>query len=154
MPKGDLIVCPTCGFTFERHERGASAVDCPRCRAGSDGHASAVITGHSASIVCRFSPAGRQWVAFLDCAPQVAYGGDVPMAAVRRFLEGSEQAPGTYPLVCDANQVGSALLHRELVWQPPEILFECSACQGTGKYVGLVDVDTCRVCGGRKLVRA
>jgi hypothetical protein len=35
---------------------------------------------------------------------------------------------------------------------PLEILFACSACRGSGQYVGFTEVDDCKVCVGRKFV--
>ena len=44
------------------------------------------------------------------------------------------------------------MLHRDLIWQPPEMLFECTSCLGTGQYIGLAEVGVCMACGGRKVV--
>jgi len=57
-----------------------------------------------------------------------------------------------YPLHCDWDIVGSGVLHRELIWQPPEVLFPCPPCKGTGLYIRLIEVGTCKACGGRKVV--
>lgn len=105
-------------------------------------------------IVCRFSPDAGQWLAHFQDAPHVGFGSDLPMGAVRRLLQGSEADPDTYPLICDSDQAGSGVLYRSLTWQPPEILFPCGTCGGTGQYVGLADVEVCKVCGGRKVVSA
>lgn len=106
----------------------------------------------ASTIIVRFGGDAGQWLAYFEHAPQIGFGGDIPVGAVRRLLEGIEAAPGTYPLVCDTDRAGNGILHRELNWQPPEILFTCSTCGGTGEYVGLSDVGVCQVCGGRKLV--
>jgi hypothetical protein len=102
------------------------------------------------TIIVRFD--GGQWIASFEHVPQVAFGGGLPMQAVRRLLEGSEAVPGIYELRCASDQAGSGDLHRSLDWHPPEILFECSTCRGTGQYVGLIEVGVCEVCGGRKVV--
>jgi hypothetical protein len=93
-----------------------------------------------------------QWVAHFEGVPQVAFGGDIPMRAVRRLLEGSEIEPAIYYLHCDSDQLGNGVLHRSLIWEPPEMLFECLACRGTGQYVGLAEVGICEACRGRRLV--
>jgi hypothetical protein len=155
MPKGKLLVCPTCGSTFELPDRAPNANVCPQCRASAGGHQpSADSFGGSNKIVCRFSRLTGQWVAHFDRAPHWAYSSDVPMRAIRRLLEGAEAWPGTFALACDADQAASSVLHRELIWKPPEILFECSACGGSGQYVGLAIVEVCQACGGRKFVSA
>ena len=76
----------------------------------------------------------------------------MPVKAVRRLLEGTEAAPGTFILICDADLSASDVLRRGIIWDQPEMLFECPSCRGTGQYVGLSEVETCKVCGGRKLV--
>jgi hypothetical protein len=105
-----------------------------------------------ATIIVRFDRDADQWSAWFADTRQVAFGGDRPVVAMRRLLEGTEAASDTYPLVCDSDRAGSGVLHRDLIWQPPEVLFPCSACNGTGRYVGLIEVDTCKVCRGRKVV--
>jgi hypothetical protein len=148
MPKGTLIACQTCGAAFERHERDTKSVDCPKCRPAGSG---AETANARDTIICRFNQIARQWAAWFEHMPGVAFGSDLPMGAVRRLLEGSE-APAVYPLACDVDQSATSVLHRELTWQPPEILFPCPTCKGTGQYAGLIEVGTCQVCGGRKMV--
>jgi hypothetical protein len=106
------------------------------------------------TIICRFDGRADQWVAHFERRPQVRFGAGPPMDAVRRLLNGTEAIPDTYPLVCDADRAGSGLLHRDLIWQPPEVLFTCPACNGSGQYVGFLEVETCKVCGGWKVVPA
>jgi hypothetical protein len=149
MSKGTLLICRRCGEAFERHERDAVSVDCPKCRPGSSGEIAAAARN---AIICRFDQQAHQWAAWFERTPQVCFGSDLPTKAVRRLLEDSEVAPGVYPLACDSDQCGSSVLHRELTWQPPEILFPCETCRGTGQYAGLIEVGTCQVCGGRKMV--
>jgi hypothetical protein len=105
-------------------------------------------------IICKFAALADQWVARFERRPQFAFGGDLPMTAVHRLLDGTEAGPDTYPLVCDADRAGSGVLHRDLIWQSPDVLFPCSTCRGTGQYTGLCEVETCQVCGGRKVVPA
>jgi hypothetical protein len=104
------------------------------------------------TIIVRFDHRASQWVAHFEHTPQVAFGGDLPVVAMRRLLEGTEALSDTYPLVCDTDQVGSGVLFRDLIWQPPEVLFPCPTCSGTGRYVGLIEAATCKACGGRKVV--
>ena len=47
---------------------------------------------------------------------------------------------------------GEHCLLRRIVWDPPELLFPCGACEGRGEYVGLLERDVCRTCAGRKVV--
>lgn len=104
------------------------------------------------TIIARFSPDSGQWVAHFENAPQVAFGGDLPVVAIRRLLDGAEAAPGTYPLACDADRAGSSVLLRAVIWQPPEVLFQCPSCEGRGEYVGFMEREKCKACGGRGLV--
>ncbi|MBI3866712.1 MAG: hypothetical protein HY290_32930 [Planctomycetia bacterium] len=104
------------------------------------------------TIIVKFRTQAGQWSAWFEIRPQVAFGSDIPMGAVRRLLEGTEALPGEYLLRCDQDQVGSGTLMRTVNWQPPELLFECPSCRGMGEYVGLFEVETCKVCGGRKVV--
>lgn len=104
------------------------------------------------TIITRFDAIADQWVAHFEYTPQVASGGDLPVVAMRRLLETTEAAPDSYPLICDTDRAGSGVLHRTLLWQPPDVLFPCPTCDGTGEYVGFLDRETCKVCGGRKVV--
>jgi len=103
-------------------------------------------------IICRF--VGDQWLAHFERKPQVAFGGDMPVRAVRRLLEGTDAAPGAYTLLCDRDLSGSGILSRDITWDPPELLRPCPDCGGRGRYTGLHDVESCRTCGGRKVVPA
>lgn len=104
------------------------------------------------TIVVKFNDTANQWVAHFRMAPQVAFGAEFPVAAIRRLLECTEAEPDRYPLACDQDRAGSFVLLREIIWQPLEILFPCQTCNGTGKYVGLLEVGPCKICGGRKVV--
>ena len=104
------------------------------------------------TIVCRFNDDSGQWVAHFEPTPHVAFGGDMPVVAIRRLLEGTEAAPDGYTLICDSDLAGSRVLRREIIWHPPELLFPCGACEGRGEYVGLLERETCGTCGGRKVV--
>jgi hypothetical protein len=104
------------------------------------------------TVIVQHNATAGQWVAWFECAPQVAFGSDLPMGAVRRLLSGDESPPGQYLLHVDQDQVGSGVLVRIATWQPPELLFQCPACEGRGEYVGLNVAETCKVCGGRKVV--
>ena len=99
------------------------------------------------AIITRFDADASQWSLAFRARPagcirqRSAHAG-----AVRRLLEGTESSPpDTYELRCDADRAGSGVLHRSLIWDPPEMLFECSTCGGTGQYVGLAEVGTCEV---------
>jgi|SRR5579872_5090402 len=104
------------------------------------------------TIIVRFNRDAGQWSAWFELTPQVAFGGDLPVVAMRRLLAGTEALPDTYPLVCNSHQAGTGVLHRDLIWKPPEVLFPCPTCNGTGRYVGLIEAGTCKACAGRKVV--
>ena len=100
-------------------------------------------------IIVQHSDTAGQWSAYFADALHIAFGSDVPMGTVRRLLHGTVSLPGEYELYSDQVQVGSGVLVRAVTWPPPELLFPCPACEGKGQYVGLIEVETCRVCGGR-----
>jgi DnaJ-class molecular chaperone len=76
----------------------------------------------------------------------------MPVVAIRRLLEFTEAASGTYLLICDQDLAGSGVIHREIIWDRPELLFPCPDCRGRGEYVGLLERETCRTCAGRNVV--
>src|SRR5262252_7129220 len=104
------------------------------------------------AIIAQHSEHAGQWTAHFEQKPHVAFGGDVPVVAIRRLLEGTDAPPDSYTLRCDQDIAGSNVLLRTIVWHPPELLFPCGACAGRGKYVGLLVVEECKVCGGRCVV--
>lgn len=97
-------------------------------------------------IVCQYSDGAGQWYAWFDGSQSVAYGADLPMRAVCRLLEGSGVDPCAVMLHVSQDQVGSGVLIRDTMWKPPELLFMCSQCHGTGECVGLVDREKCQAC--------
>jgi len=103
------------------------------------------------TIVARFDPDAGQWLAHFGDNPKATFGSDLPMVSVRRLLEGTEATPDTYELHCDTGRSGSGLLIRSLTWDPPEILIACEECRGTGLYVGLIETEPCKACGGRRV---
>ncbi len=104
------------------------------------------------TIICQFAHDGGQWIAHFDGAPVFAFGGDMPVKAIRRLLEGKSVAPARFVLLCDRDRVGSGVLQYTIVWEPPELLFPCQACEGRGEYIGLLEREVCHACGGRKLI--
>ena len=106
------------------------------------------------TIVCQFNPDADQWVAYFGGAPQAAFGGSLPVVAIRRLLEGTEAPAISYTLICDGDLFGSSILQRSFLWEPPEMLFVCPSCEGKGEYVGLMERESCEPCGGRGLVSA
>lgn len=108
------------------------------------------------SVIIQYSDSARQWRAHFDGAPQVVFGSDIPMAAVSRLLTVSKSPGGEYELRCDQDQAGGEQLVRVATWQPkpPELLFECSDCAGTGKQAAPKETETCPACRGRKVVAA
>src|SRR5437868_5237038 len=106
------------------------------------------------TIIAVYDADAGQWVARFDDRPQVAFGGDMPAVAIRRLLEGTEAAPDGYSLICDADLsgLGAHTIYRSISWDPPELLLPCGDCRGKGEYVGLLERETCKTCGGRKVV--
>jgi DnaJ-class molecular chaperone len=105
------------------------------------------------TIVARFDHKVGQWIAHFEHTPQVAFGGDLAVVAIRRLLDGTEAHSDTDPLVCDWDQNGGGgVLHRDVVWQSPEVLFPCPLCKGSGRFVGFMKAGTCKAWGGRKVV--
>jgi hypothetical protein len=105
------------------------------------------------TIIARFDPLCGYWIAHFPATPQVAFGGNLPMLAVRRLLEGTEALPDTYLVHYDRSETDTGHV-QSIVWEPPEILFDCTECNGTGQYVGLIETGPCKVCGGRKVQTA
>lgn len=103
----------------------------------------------SDTIIAKFDAMGGEWIGHFADRPQVGFGGDLPVVAIRRLLEGTESAPDTYTLECDRDLIGSGIILRSIIWDPPELLFRCPGCDGRGEYVGLHERERCRRCGGR-----
>ena len=103
-------------------------------------------------IMCRFNADAGQWLASFDGEPQTTFGGDLAVIAICRLLEGS--LAGRYRLICESDGVGSKMLLRPMVWNPPDLFFVCPNCKGRGEYVGLMEQQTCEPCAGRGLVPA
>ena len=101
-----------------------------------------------ATIICRFSHDAGEWVAHFEPRPQVAFGGNLPVVAIRRLLEGAESMPDAYPLRCNSDRAGSGVQHRQAISDPPELLCQCTECKGRGRYVGLREAEPCLKCGG------
>ena len=100
-------------------------------------------------VICRYRNTSGQWSAWLDGTPSVAYGAELPMRAVSRLLDGSDIDHCLVVIHVDQVQAGSGVMIREALWKPPELLFLCSQCNGTGEYVGLTDRQKCQACEGR-----
>jgi len=52
------------------------------------------------------------------------------------LLEGTEAPAVSYTLICDGDLLGSTILQRSFLWEPPEMLFVRPSCEGKGEYVG------------------
>jgi hypothetical protein len=102
------------------------------------------------AIICRFN--AGQWTASFEGVPQFAFGGAIPLGAIRRLLEGAEADRATHSVQCLAESGLAKDIPDLVVWDPPELLVPCSVCKGRGDYVGLLVVEQCATCGGRSLV--
>jgi len=104
------------------------------------------------AIVVNYDSWARQWIAHFAPKPDDAYGGDLPVAAIRRLLDGTDAASAVYHLICDQDLSGWGVLNQTIIWDSPELLCTCSDCRGRGDYVGLVERETCRTCNGRTVI--
>ena len=96
-------------------------------------------------------PDGDQWSTYFDGKPNLSYGGDSPIKAVRRLLEGVEAVSAASQLL-NFGKTEADVDRFSILWDPPLLLFECQACEGRGEYVGLFEKEVCRGCGGRKMI--
>jgi hypothetical protein len=145
--------CRICGYPLESHERDVTPINCPECQAGLAAH---TVAGDVAvPIIAKYEPRSGRWYAVFDDTPEFGFDADTPVVAIRRLLEFIEPANGTYWLICDRDLSGTGAhpIHREIIWDRPELLFPCGDCRGRGEYVGLIERETCQTCGGRKVVR-
>ena len=101
------------------------------------------------TIRARFSEQCGHWVAHFEDAAHIGAGGDMPVVAVRRLLDMTDSPAGDYRLECDQDMAGSDVLLRTIAWNPPALSFVCHECGGRGRYVGLIETEACRTCGGR-----
>jgi hypothetical protein len=157
LPKGQLFICRTCGQPFERHASDSVSVDCQKCQDEIAERAEDGDQGSSPTIIAIYDARAEQWVARFDDRPQVAFGGDMPVVAIRRLLKETEAESDDYALICDADLSGRRdpnrhTIYRSIIWNPPELLLPCGDCRERGEYVGLLEREMCRTCGERKVV--
>ena len=62
------------------------------------------------TVRVKYDAAGNQWAAWFTDTPQVAFGADLPMNAVRRLLGGTEASLGDVQLHVDQDQAGSGVV--------------------------------------------
>ena len=101
------------------------------------------------TIIVRYNDPGRQWEARLDGPSCVTYTAALPSPAVHRLLLEYGTPAGNLLVRIDRDQTGLPPLFQEAVWKPPELLFKCERCNGTGEYVGLLEREKCGPCKGR-----
>ena len=108
----------------------------------------AVPNEDSIRMIVQRGPAGRDWSAWLDGHPEQAAGGHTVMSAVNRWLQlNSDRFPG--PFATRINEEKSSLDHRVVILSS---VARCPECGGTGRYVGLTVIETCRKRDGTGLV--
>jgi hypothetical protein len=74
-------------------------------------------------IVVRYSRLADQWMASLEGEPQVVFGGESPIAAMRRLLDGLTAEPGKYVMYwIDSGDADAEDLFWTANWQPPELI--------------------------------
>jgi hypothetical protein len=90
----------------------------------------------------------RQWSAWFVDAPEAPYAGTSPRHAIERLLAAHPERHLTLDaLVPEAGWERG----RQLRFLAPSRR-TCPDCGGSGLYVGLQAVETCRMCGGQKTV--
>jgi hypothetical protein len=101
-------------------------------------------------IIVHFNRDSGDWNAWLAGHPQHAFGGDSSATALARFLDKC----GWSDLQVVADEYASSLdgAHFEFIVRHAGPKQTCPDCGGSGKYVGLHAVETCRRCGGRKVI--
>jgi len=63
----------------------------------------------------------------------------MPVRAVRRLLEGTEATQAHSSFFAIQTLAPTGFLRRDILWDLPELLFPCGACDGRGQYVGLLE---------------
>lgn len=93
-------------------------------------------------------PHGQRWQAWFEHESHLVYEGDEALAAFDRLIAGNRgKVPDSYHLKIDDRTSRGG--HIEVVlWASAPVRRPCPACGGSGKYVGLAVVETCRTCGG------
>src|SRR5262245_19940222 len=93
-------------------------------------------------IIVRYSESGRQGLAWFARSEQICYGSNFPGDAARKLLAGCGKAAGQVELDVEDPAV-SAGTQSVARWDPPDLLFQCDECGGTGECAGLSDRSKC-----------
>lgn len=100
-------------------------------------------------IVISHSVDAGHWTASFEDKAHVTFGGNTAFVAIRRLLEMTEAGHGTYSLTSSRDPSATGQIPESVIWDPPELLVSCPDCNGRGEYVGLLQVEKCKNCGGR-----
>jgi hypothetical protein len=100
------------------------------------------------SIVVRYSRLAEEWLASLEDELAVVFGGEFPLAAMRRLLEGLAAEPGEYTMRwIQPGEVDLGYWRAD--WQPPKLLYRCPECDGKGQRGDPTESGPCGKCAGR-----
>ena len=99
-------------------------------------------------------PESSSWTARLADNPAVEFPGRSPSEALGRLLHGNGWAMSEVVLNTDPNRTNLSAGHAEVIitLRRPGHETACPDCLGLGQYVGLLEVETCKECGGRCVV--
>jgi hypothetical protein len=101
-------------------------------------------------IIVHFNTQHGGWNAWIAGNPQQAFGGDTSATAVARLLDACGWSELQVVADGDASSLDGAHFEFLVRHSGPEL--PCPECGGSGSYVGLSAVETCRRCGGRKFI--
>src|SRR5258708_3257642 len=104
--------------------------------------------------VLKRQPGGSSWIACLADNLAAEFVGRSPSEALGALLRGNGWTMSEVVLNMDQNRTSLSAGHAEILItvRRAKLERECPDCRGSGKYVGLSEVETCHVCGGRKVV--
>ena len=102
-----------------------------------------VTTEKPVRVLAFRAPDGR-WRAWLDAEPDVCVSDRTARAAAMQLVEGTPGLdPGSLEIVERSGGSGFVVFAVSRAESTP-----CPDCGGSGQYVGLVVVESCRSCGG------
>ena len=105
------------------------------------------------TIRVKYSPSNDFWFASFGDAPHSQCAGERPMLAAERLLMLHLPPEGRYLIVVDLKPPETGRSPIEGIWDPPELLFECLECQGSGE-ISSDGAAKCPRCEGLGVVNA
>jgi hypothetical protein len=101
-------------------------------------------------VIVHRADATRQWSAWFVDQPHETAAAPNAADAVWQLLKNWGVDLGTAHILPDRDKCSSELGHFEMLDLPHKI--PCPDCKGSGTYVGLSVVESCRRCGGNKTI--